>query len=174
MRPAGRTHLEVKVLYTPWQWKFLGYSMTWHRKPKLKIAEKSRQHLADKVREVFRTARGCSLRQLIDTLNPLLRGWVNYFQYTEVKGVLEELDSWIRHKLRAMLWRQWKRVYTRATNLMRRGLDRTRAWRSASNRHGPWWHEGASHMNHAYPKVWFDRMELLSLLDTQRRLSFVL
>jgi RNA-directed DNA polymerase len=155
----------------PWQRKFLGYSVTWHRKPKLKIAEHSRQRLADQIREVFRMARGRSLQQVILKLNPLLRGWVSYFQHTEVKGVLEELDGWIRHKLRALLWRHWKRNYTRAKHLMRAGLGERRAWLSATNGRGPWWNGGASHMNAAYPKSWFDHMGLVSLLATQQRFS---
>ena len=88
-----------------------------------------------------------------------------------MKGVLEELDGWIRHKLRALLWRQWKHVYTRARNLMRVGCGKVRAWQSATNGHGPSWNGGASHMNAAYPKSWFDRMGLVSLLETQRRFS---
>lgn len=155
----------------PWQRKFLGYSMTWHRKPKLKIAQTSRKRLAEKIRKTLRTARGHSLKQVIERLNPQLRGWVAYFRLTEVKGVLEELDGWVRHKLRSWLWRQWKRVYTRARNLMRAGLSEQRAWRSATNGHGPWRNGEASHMHAASPKSWFDRMGLVSLLDTQRRFS---
>ena len=94
-----------------------------------------------------------------------------YFRLTEVKGVLAELDGWIRHKLRALLWRQWKCNHTRAKTLMRRGLSEPRAWQSATNGRGPWWNGGASHMNAAYPQSWFDHMELVSLLDTQRRFS---
>jgi RNA-directed DNA polymerase len=155
----------------PWQRKFLGYSMTWHRKPKLKIASPSRERFAEKVRQTLRRARGRSLKQVIEQLNPVLRGWVAYFRLTEVKGVLEELDGWIRHKLRALLWRHGKRNHTRAKNLMRRGLSEPRAWQSATNGHGPWWNGGASHMNAAYPKSWFDHMGLVSLLDTQQRFS---
>ena len=155
----------------PWQRKFLGYSMTWHRKPKLKIAPPSRERLAGKIRETLRTARGRSLKQVIGQLNPVLRGWVAYFQLTEVQGVLEALDGWIRHKLRTLLWRHWKRNHTRAKNLMRRGLSEQRAWQSATNGHGPWWNGGASHMNEAYPQSWFDHMGLVSLLATQRRFS---
>ena len=95
------------------------------------------------------------------------------FRLTEVKGVLEELDGWVRHKLRTLLWRQWKRNYTRARNLMRAGLREVRAWQSASNGRGPWWNGRASHMNEAFPKSWFDRLGLVSLLDTQRRFSLV-
>lgn len=157
----------------PWQRKFLGYSVTWHRKPKLKIAPQSRERFAEKVRKTLREARGGSLKQAVERLNPVLRGWVAYFRLTEVKGVLEELDGWVRHKLRALLWRQWKRNYTRAKNLMRAGLSERRAWLSATNGRGPWWNGSASHMNAAYPKSWFDRMGLVSLLDTQQRFSSV-
>ena len=155
----------------PWQRKFLGYSMTWHRKPKLKIAQPSRERFAEKIRQTLRRARGRSLKQIIAQLHPVLRGWAAYFRLTEVKGVLEELDGWIRHKLRALLWRHGKRNHTRAKNLMRRGLSEPRAWQSATNGHGPWWNGGASHMNAAYPKSWFDHMGLVSLLDTQQRFS---
>jgi group II intron reverse transcriptase/maturase len=155
----------------PWERKFLGYSMTWHKKPKLKIAEASRKRLAEKIRKMMREARGQSLQQAIERLNPVLRGWIAYFRLTEVKGVLEDLDGWIRRKLRSVLWRQWKRVYTRAKNLMRVGIDEVRAWRSATNGRGPWWNGGASHMNAAYPKSWFDRMGLVSLLETRQRLT---
>ena len=156
-----------------WERKFLGYSMTWHKKPKLKIAQPSRERLAEKIRKTLREARGGSLKRAIERLNPILRGWVAYFRLTEVKGVLEDLDGWIRRKLRALLWRQWKHVYTRAKNLMRAGLGQVRAWQSATNGHGPWWNSGASHMNAAYPKSRFDQMGLVSLLETQQRFSSV-
>ena len=168
-----KVNAEKSAVARPWQRKFLGYSMTWHREPKLKIAEPSRARFAEKVRKALRAGRGRSLKRVIEDLNPLLRGWVSYFRLTAVKGVLEELDGWIRHKLRTLLWRQWKRNHTRAQNLMRAGLSEARAWRSATNGRGPWWNGGASHMHAAYPKSCFDRMGLVSLLDTQRRFSQV-
>ena len=166
-----KVNADKSAVARPWQRKFLGYSVTWHRKPKLKIAPSSRQRLAEKIRQTLWGARGKSLRQVIAQLNPILRGWVAYFRLTEVKGVLEELDGWIRRRLRALLWRRWKRGYTRALNLMRAGLTHERAWQSATNGHGPWWNSGSSHMNAAYPKSWFDHQQLISLLDTQRRFS---
>ena len=168
-----KVNADKSAVARPWQRKFLGYSMTWHRQPKLRIAEPSRQRFAEKVRKALRAGRGRNLKRVIEDLNPLLRGWVSYFRLTEVKGVLEELDGWIRHKLRTLLWRQGKRNHTRAQHLMRTGLSEVRAWQSATNGHGPWWNGGASHMNEAYPKSWFDRLGLLSLLDTQRRFSLV-
>ncbi len=157
----------------PWKRKFLGYSMTWHKAPKLRIASTSIKRLEDKIRDVLKGARGRSLTQVITELTPILRGWMAYFGLTETKSALEELDGWIRHKLRCILWRQWKRPYTRAMNLMKAGLTEERAFRSAFNQRGAWWNSGASHMNQAFPKSCFDRLGLVSLIDTMRRLQCV-
>jgi group II intron reverse transcriptase/maturase len=170
-----RTKLKLKVnagksaVARPWERTFLGYSMTWHRQPKLKIAEASRRRFKAKTRDVFRKGRGQSLKKTIQQLNPILRGWMNYFRLTGQRGVLEELDGWLRRTLRTLLWRQWKRPLARARNLMKRGLNEERAWTSACNGRSPWWNGGASHMNQAFPKSWFEKAGLISLLDTQRR-----
>lgn len=155
----------------PWERKFLGYSLTWHKAPKLRIAPASLQRLQDKIREVLKSARGRRVRRTIEELNPVLRGWAAYFKLTETKRALEELDGWLRRKLRCILWRQWKRPYTRAKNLMKAGLREERAFRSAFNQRGPWWNSGASHMNAALPKSFFERLGLVSLLVTTRRLQ---
>ena len=157
----------------PWQRKFLGYSMTYHKVPRLRIAATSIKRLEDKIRDMLQGARGRNLNHTIQQLNQVLRGWAAYFKLTEIKRVLEELDGWIRRKLRCILWRQWKRVYTRACNLMKAGLTAAQAWRSACNQRGAWWNSGASHMNLAFPKSYFDRLGLVSLLDTTRRLQCI-
>lgn len=157
----------------PWNRKFLGYSMTFHKQPRLKVAPAVVARLKDSVRAECRKGRGRSLQSLIDKLSLKLRGWVNYFKLAEVKNVFEELDGWIRRRLRLILWRQWKRVYTRARNLMHRGLNKDRALKSAMNGRGPWWNSGASHMNNAFPKKYFDKLGLVSLLDHYRKLQCV-
>jgi group II intron reverse transcriptase/maturase len=174
---AERLKLKVNhaksAVARPWQRKFLGYSMTWHQRPKLRIAASSLARLTEKVRVLLRGARGRNLAATIQTLNPVLGGWAAYFKLAETKRALEERDGWIRHKLRCVLWRQWKRPYARARNLMRRGLTEERAWCSACNQRGPWWNAGASHMHAAFPKSWFDTLGLVSLLDTVQRLQRV-
>ena len=165
-----RLKLKVNILKSavdrPWKRKFLGYSMTGETKPRLKVAERSVERLKDKVREEIRKGQGRNIQKVIKELSLALRGWIQYFKLAEVKNILEELDQWIRRKLRCVLWKQWKRVYTRVKNLMKRGLGKERAWKSAMNGRGPWWNAGASHMNEAYKKFDFDRMGLVSLLDT--------
>jgi len=167
-----KVNAEKSAVARPWERKFLGYSMTWHKQPRLKVAPESLRRLKAKVRTIFRERSGRSLPQVIKDLNQLLRGWVQYFRLAEVKGVFEELDGWLRRKLRCLLWRQWKRPFTRAKNLMKRGLEKLRAWKSATNGRGAWWNAGASHLNEAFQKSYFDRLGLISLLDQQRKLQF--
>lgn len=166
---------EKSAVGRPWERKFLGYTMTWHREPRLKVSDGSVKRLKMKLREILRRGRGRNIgKQIEEELTPLLRGWMNYFRLAEVKGIFEELDSWIRRKLRCVIWRQWKRTFARAKGLMKRGLDRERAFKSAMNRRGSWWNAGASHMNAAFPKSYFDRSGLLSLQDQRRRLQITL
>jgi RNA-directed DNA polymerase len=167
-----KANLEKSAVARPWTRKFLGYSMTWNKQPRLKVADASVDRLKAKVREIFREGRGRSLLQVIKELNQLLRGWIQYFRLAETKGIFEDLDKWLRHKLRCQIWRQWKRPFTRAKNLMKRGLEELRAWKSATNGRGAWWNAKASHMNEAFPKSYFDRLGLVSLLDQQRQLQF--
>lgn len=157
----------------PWKRKFLGYSVTAHRDTRLRVAPESLKRLMNRVRELMREGRGQSLAQVIEHLNPLLRGWIAYFRATESRGPLEDFDGWMRRRLRCLLWRQWKRPATRHRRLQTLGLNAERAWKSASNGRGAWWNSGASHMHAAFPASYFTHLGLVSLLATQRRLQSV-
>lgn len=166
-----RVNVQKSAVARPWERKFLGFSVTSQRDSRLRIAPASVQRLMQKVRDHMRTGRGRSLARTIKDLNPLLRGWINYFRLTESKRVLEELDSWMRRRLRCLLWRQWKRPATRARKLRALGLDAERVRLSAGNGHGPWWNAGASHLNLVLPAKYFTSKGLVSLMDTHRRLQ---
>lgn len=156
-------HLKLKInaqksaVDRPWNRIFLGYSLTMHHQAKLKVSKKSLGRMRQKIRVKFRQGRGRNLERFIaEDLNPQLRGWASYFRLSEVKGALEELDQWLRRRLRCMLWRQWKRPRTRRRKLMALGLSEERASVSAYNGRGPWWNAGASHMNEALTRKLFD------------------
>lgn len=168
-----RVNREKSAVARPWHRKFLGYSFTWHKLVRLKIAEGSIDRLRDKVRDIVVGNASRNLGAAIDELNPVLRGWMSYFRLTEAQRVLQDLDGWVRRKLRCLLWRQWKHPTTRNRRLQERGLDAHRAWKSASNGRGPWWNAGARHMHEAYPKRFFDTLGLVSLSDTRQRFQFV-
>jgi len=90
------------------------------------------RRLKGKMKMETRRGRGQSLATTLAHLRPLLRGWFTYFRLAEVKNVFEELDGWLRRRLRCILWKQWKR--------------------------GTWWNAGAQHMHLAFPKRYFDRL----------------
>jgi RNA-directed DNA polymerase len=155
----------------PWACDYLGYGMSWHKQPKLKVATMSLGRLRDRLRELLRGVRSHKMANVIERMNPVLRGWAGYFKLSQSKRALEELDGWVRRKLRCVIWRQWKQPSTRARNLMRLGLKEGRACNSAFNGRGSWWNSGASHMNQALPKKLWDQLGLVSILDTINRLS---
>lgn len=156
----------------PWKRSFLGYTVTSHRTPKFKPAPTSVRRLKGKVRMHIRRGRGRRLSTVLADLQPLIRGWTAYFRLSEVKRVFEDLDGWLRRKLRAILWRQWKKPRTRMRRLIRLGLDDYRAWKSANNGRGPWWNAGARHLHQALPTRQLRRLGLLSFLEEQRRLAY--
>ena len=166
-----RINRDKSAVARPWKRKFLGYSVTWHRKPKLKVAPESIKRLKGKLRRKLRQGRGRNLGRVIRDLGPVIRGWVAYYRLSEVKGSFEVLDQWLRRKLRCIQWRQWKRGRTRRKRLIALGLDAERARRSAGNGRGPWWNAGASHMNQAIPTYMLSEMGLMSFLGEYRRLA---
>lgn len=162
-----KVNREKSHVQRPWRSKFLGYSMTTHHRPKLKPAAESVARFKSKTRLLFRQGRGRNLEWFIrKTLSPLLRGWANYYRKSETLGIFEELDGWIRRKLRCLIWRRWKQARTRFRRLCQLGFTKAKARSCADNRRGPWWNAGSSHMNAAYPASTFAQMGLVSILGT--------
>ena len=155
----------------PWKRSFLGYTVTPHRRPRLKVAPTSVQRLRQKAKALMRQGRGRRLDRVCADLHRVLIGWLNYFSVAEVRSTFEQMDGWLRRRLRAVLWRQWKRPATRRRRLIERGLDADRAWKSAVNGRGSWWNAGASHMNQAVPTRYLRSAGLVCLVEEHRRLS---
>jgi RNA-directed DNA polymerase len=166
-----RINRDKSAVARPWSRKFLGYSVTGHRRPKLKPAPRSVKRLKGKLRQMLRRGRGRSLIHVIEELRPVIRGWIAYYRLSEVYGVFEALDQWLRRKLRCIQWRQWKRPRTRRKALAALGLDREKARISAGNGHGPWWNARARHMHLAMPTRRLLAMGLTSFLGEYRRLA---
>ena len=159
----------------PWNRQFLGYSVTNHHKPKLKVSSRAIQRLRQRLRGDFRRGRGRRLSSVIRDLAPVLRGWMAYFRLAEVKGSIQQLDAWIRRKLRCILWRQWKQPRTRYRELVRLGVYRDRAKRASTTGRGPWFNAGASNMHQAVSnKMLHVGLGLVSLVQEHRRYASLL
>src|SRR5437016_4281696 len=121
------TKLKLKVnesksaVARPWERKFLGFSFTMHRAPKRRIAPKALARFKERVRELTRRTKSVSVGQMVKTLGSYLLGWRGYFAFCETASVLRDLDSWVRRRLRCVVWKQWKRGRVRFAELRKRG-----------------------------------------------------
>jgi RNA-directed DNA polymerase len=140
------TKLKLKVneqksaVARPWERKFLGFTFGKEKESgRIKIHESRVERLKDKIRSLTKKMRGNNVSESIrKVIMPITRGWVNYFGIAEVQWPFKTLDGWIRRKIRAIFWRQWKNPRTRCKKLMALGLKRDKAKDWANSSKGPW------------------------------------
>jgi RNA-directed DNA polymerase len=118
--------------------KFLGFSFTPGKQPKRRIAPKALARCKDKIRELTRRTRGIDAVRMVTELSNYLRGWIGYFGFCQTPSVLRDLDSWIRRRLRAVAWKQWRHGPRRYRELVRRGVGHDLAAITAGVHHHPW------------------------------------
>lgn len=162
-----RVNMTKSEVGRPWDRTFLGYSFTMDKQVRLKPGKDSIVRFRDKVKAKFRSGKGRNIGSFIlEDLNPIIQGWAMYFSLSETKNWMAPIDSWLRRRLRKVKWQQWKRNWTRFEGLLKRGLAEEHAARSAFNRLGPWFNSGASHMNQAFPKSYYDKIGLVTIAGT--------
>ena len=123
----------------PWERKYLGFCVTNSRKnPKIRIHWKTIKRLRKRVCEITARCRGRSVKQVINELNVYMRGWWGYFRLTESFNRLKPLQHWVRRRIRALIWKQWKNRRTRVRELLKRGVFRNQALTTGCARKGPW------------------------------------
>jgi RNA-directed DNA polymerase len=158
------TKLKLKVnqqksaVARPWERKFLGFSFTWNREPKRRIAPKAVERYKERVRELTRRTKGISIERMAEGVAPYLRGWIGYFGRCQTPTVLEGLEEWTRRRLRSVLWKQWKRGPVRFAELRKRGVGKDLAAQTAGSAHGPWRMANSPALNIALPKAYFDSL----------------
>ena len=141
--------------------QFLGFSF-WVAKEgrvKLRVAGKALDAMKAKVRELSNRNRGRSLPTVAQDLAEYLNGWREYFKLADTPGVFSDLDKWIRHRLRCLQLKQWKRGTTVFRELRARGMSVDEAAMVAANTRS-WWHNSALKLNFALPNLYFDRLGL--------------
>ena len=142
---------------------FLGFSFTAERATKRRIAPQALARFKARVRELTRRTRSVSLTRLVAELSRYLVGWRGYFGFCETPSVLLTLDRWVRRRLRAIAWQQWKRGRTRFAALRRLGVGKHLAAKTAGSVHGPWRLSNSPALAYALPNAFFDRLGLASL-----------
>ena len=144
--------------------KFLGFSFYYRKgKFKIRIHDKSIKRFRDKIRDITNRNRGISIDERILRLNDSIRGWINYFGIADAKRKLKILDSWIRRRLRACLWKQWKKTKTKYKNLIKLGISKSQAYQFANTRKGYWRISKSPILDIALNNGYFKSIGLMSL-----------
>lgn len=119
--------------------KFLGFSFYFAKGgAEIRIHEKSIKRFKDKIKFYTNRNIGISMESRLKKLNQIMMGWINYYGIANAVAKLKELDKWIRRRLRACIWKQWKKISTRHRNLVKLGINKYKAWEYANTRKGYW------------------------------------
>jgi group II intron reverse transcriptase/maturase len=142
-----------------WNRKILGYSF-WvapGRVVKRRVASKALANMKERVRLITKRTRGRSIGRVAADLRGYLVGWKEYFRLADTPRIFHNLDEWIRHRLRAIHLKHWKRPTTIYRELRSRGLSDVGARRVAKNGRR-WWLNSGMLINVAFPIRYFDEL----------------
>jgi len=163
--------LKLKVNQTksavarPQERKFLGFSFSTGPEVKRVIAPKALDRFKARIREITRRAKGVSIETTMEELAPYLRGWRNYFGFCETPEVLVHLTRWVRLRLRAALWRQWKTPRRRRAALLQLGVRPRLASNTAGSGRGPWYLARAKALSVGLSNAYFKSLGLPTLIE---------
>jgi RNA-directed DNA polymerase len=149
----------------PQERKFLGFSFGAGPEVKRVIAPKALDRFKRRVRDITRRAKGVSMKTTIEELAPYMRGWRSYFGFCETPEVLLSLTRWVRLRLRAALWRQWKTPRRRREALIELGVRTRLASNTAGSGLGPWYLAKAKALSVGLSNAYFKSLGLPSLAD---------
>jgi RNA-directed DNA polymerase len=155
----------------PWNRQFLGYSFTAEEKPRIRVSPKSMKSFRQKLKPIWKRGKGQSMKTTIKQLNQIIVGWASYYRLSQWLGIFKELDSWIRHRIRCIIWRHWKTPRTRFINLRKRGVPIHLVKILAYSNNGPWKASQLPGMNRAFPNSVLECWGLKSLFHESQRFA---
>lgn len=159
-----KVNKEKSAVDRPWKRKFLGFSY-YYRKGHIgiRIHAKSVEKFKDRVRRILSRSDGRSTAQKITALNRYIFGWMNYFALADMRGLAQNLDAWMRRRLRMCIWKQWKKIRTKHDNLVKLGIDNRKAWEFANTRKGYWRVSNSPILSQTITNEYLSNMGLVSL-----------
>jgi len=134
-----KVNKDKSAIGRPWERKFLGFSFY----PKqegmgIRIHPKSIKRVKEKIRAITSRSNAWSMEKRMTKLRQVITGWVSYFGLADMKGVAKTMDKWTRRRIRMCYWKQWKKIKTKHDNLVRLGIEDSKAWEFANTRKGYW------------------------------------
>jgi RNA-directed DNA polymerase len=150
-----KVNAEKSAVAHPWTRKFLGFSFTEEEHPRCRIAPQSLDRAKTKLRELTCPKRGRTTEQIVTEVAQYLTGWMAYYAVCEVQRDFDNLERWVRRRLRALMWTRWKTPKKRFKELIKRGVAQRLARRSAGTSKGPWRLSSSPALHQALPNVMF-------------------
>ncbi len=150
--------------------EFLGFSFVGYG-GNFRVSPKNQQKFKDRVREITRRNRGVSMSHRMLELRRYFQGWVGYFSMVPMKTYFEDLDKWVRRRIRACYWKQWRKVRTRIANLRKLGVGRDQAVTHGNSSKGAWVMSSSQAVHEALSIAYLTQTGLASLLTIWQKLT---
>src|SRR5690606_5509454 len=160
-----KVNLSKSAVDRPWKRKFLGFSFTPHKEPKVRIAKVSIERMKDKIREITSRKKPYSMENRIKKLNQYMMGWCGYFSLADTPSVFTKLDSWIKRRLRMCTWKNWKNPRTKVRNLIGLGVPKGKAYEWGNSRKSYWRISKSPILHRALGNSYWSSQGLTSLLS---------
>jgi RNA-directed DNA polymerase len=133
-----KVNQEKSAVDRPWKRKFLGFSFTHNKSPKIRIAKQSLQRVKQKIRDITSRKKPITMEARIEKLNEYLTGWCGYYALADTPTPFHQLDEWVRRRLRMCMWKQWKKPKTKVKRLLSLGVPKDKAYEWGNSRKGYW------------------------------------
>lgn len=133
-----KVNLNKSAVDRPWKRKFLGFSFSNGKEPKVSIAKESVKRMKNKIREITSRKKPYSMDYRISKLNHYLMGWCGYFALADTPSIFIKFDSWIKRRLRMCMWKDWKKPSTKVRKLIGLGIPIGKAYEWGNSRKGYW------------------------------------
>lgn len=143
-----------------WERKFLGFGFSGKEFARRRISAEAIKQFKRRTWKLTRRTRGKSLEMVMEQLSIYLRGWLGYFGFCQTPSVLAKLERWIRRRLRAFIWKQWKRSPKRYAELRHRGVGKDLAAQTTGSCHGTWRIAKSPALSIALPNRFFQALGL--------------
>lgn len=165
-----KVNMHKSAVDRPWRRKFLGFSFTSNKEPKITVAPKTKQRFKDKIRKLTSRSKSQSMKDRIEKINTYIVGWMGYYRLADTKTVFQGFDEWLRRRLRMCYLKQWKKPKTKKRNLVALGIPVEWASLISRSRKGHWRLSNTPQINKALGLAFWREQGLRSLVERYNKL----
>lgn len=167
-----KVNKEKSTVGRPWKLKFLGYTFYFAKGGvRFRVHEKSILKLKKSLKELTGRSKVKKIELTYTKLKQKIVGWINYFKMADMKGLLKQLDEWLRRRIRMCYWKQWKKIRTKYRNLMKLGATEQKAWEHANTRKSYWRTAKSPILNTTITNRRLEKAGLISLFEQYMKVS---